>query len=580
MVKLKLNTGQGASQDAKAATPRTADPTAQPPTPASASGGSRFKIRINASQPSTPAEPPVSTIAAPPQPANVKKPRNPGSVAGRQPEQPKRKASGPGGGGSGRSKRAANDDSISPAAKRLANGAQLNRRVSLKLPPRTLAAAQNGAPQSAIGSSHKLMLKRKSTGKLRALNVKRPPPQRLPGHGYDSEDSEAEEDPSIQQSFVLRMQPGEDCDYVRDAIVNGKIGLPPSEGGAEISIRFLDKDFRRAVVTVRGRMYAAVLVDLPCIVESMKSWDRKGWYKVADINQMLLVLGRCTSDDEAKIFPLPTREVDKNNLQYAHGLTPPMRWVRKRRFRKRVSYKTIANVEEEVERLLKEDEAAEAQGGEVTWEFFDRAEMERSPGAAEEEESGYGDAGEDMDAEGEAIETVEGEGLEFEEYYDDEGDAADLEGNLQAMFDEDAATTQLVTVESPVPLPDHTSAVDNILVAETPIADTDTQAETPADEQSSSDEDEDEDEEPDSPDLLDEDAAAKAAERNQQLEEVADLEREVQNQRVKAENMKNQLLKERALQQLRILEEDLRVKRGSFGLDADGEDEEQDEAEE
>jgi TATA-binding protein-associated factor Taf7 len=33
-------------------------------------------------------------------------------------------------------------------------------------------------------------------------------------------------------------------------------------------------------------------VDLPCIVEGMKSWDRRGWYKSADICQMLLVLGR------------------------------------------------------------------------------------------------------------------------------------------------------------------------------------------------------------------------------------------------------------------------------------------------
>jgi transcription initiation factor TFIID subunit 7 len=31
----------------------------------------------------------------------------------------------------------------------------------------------------------------------------------------------------------------------------------------------------------------------------MKSWDRRGWYKSADICQMLLVLGRVNSDQEA-----------------------------------------------------------------------------------------------------------------------------------------------------------------------------------------------------------------------------------------------------------------------------------------
>jgi transcription initiation factor TFIID subunit 7 len=286
---------------------------------------------------------------------------------------------------------------------------------------------------------------------------------------------------------------------------------------------------------------------------------------------MLLVLGRCNSDEEAKNYTLP-REVDRETLQYAHGLTPPMHWVRKRRFRKRLSYKTIANVDEEVERLLKEDELAEQMGGEVKHEYYDRAELERSA-----------DPNEDYDDEGvDAVETVENDEPEYEEYYDDEageGDA-DLEENLQAMFDEEVASaepataTELVT-ESPAPLPDQAasfSAVDTAMAeaeAGTPM-DISTPApedevDTPAGEESSSDEDEEDEE--DSPDVMDEDAAAKAAERNQQLEEIADLEREVENQRTKMRNMTNQLLKQRAGAQLAILEEDLRVKRNVFGLD-------------
>ena len=545
-VKLKLNTGKASSPDSN--TPQSA----APPTPASTGSGGGFRLKLNASQPPTPAATqPASVIT----PSGAKKSKQPA-------QQPKsRKSTG------GSKKRPANDDTISPAAKRPANGPA--RKFSIKVGQAAPSAAQaaDGVPLSA-GSLNKLSLKRRSTGpKLRALTTKRPPPKREPGLGYDSEDSEAEDDPAIQQGFILRMQPGEDCDYVRDAIANGRVGMPPKEGGAEVSMRFVDKDTRRATVTVRGRMYAAALVDLPCIVETMKSWDRKGWWKVADVCQMLLVLGRCTSDDEAKNFPLP-REVDKQSFQYAHGLTPPMHWVRKRRFRKRLSYKTIANVDEEVERLLKEDELAENQGGNVNFETLDRAEMERSQ---EPGESQY----DDEDAEGEAIETVEN-GQDYEEYYSDEGDA-DLEGDLQAMFDEDHASAapaanDLVT-ESPAPIADQAAsfaaaenAVGSGSAVETPAQDITTQDEQSSDE---SDYDEDEEEE-DSPNVMDEDAAAKAAERNQQLEEVADLEREVEAQRMKVQAISNQLLKQRAIQQLKILEEDLRVKKGVFGLD-DGE---------
>lgn len=542
-MKLKLNTGKAVAPDGKAA----------PPTPASTASAGGFRLKLSASQPPTPATE---------QPGAAKKGKA-GASKGRKSAAPS----------SGR-KRAANDDTISPNPKRPANGPL--RKFSIKVGAASTPAGDQ-APASATNLT-KLTLKRRSTvPKLRALSAKRPPPPRLPGVGYDSEDSDAEEDPAIQQAFILRMQPGPDCDYLHEAINNGRVGAPPSENPAEVSIRWLDKDFRRAIVKVQGRAYAAVLVDLPCIVETMKSWDRKGWWKVADLCQMLLVLGRCGNDDEAKNYALP-REVDKETLQFAHGLTPPMHWVRKRRFRKRLSYKTIANVDEEVERLLKEDELAEQQGGEVNAEYIDRAEeMDRSAEPEEEYDDEVADA----------VETVENDEPEYEEYFDEEdaeGDA-DLEENLQAMFDAQMnsgpapAASELVT-ESPAALPDQAvsyAAIDTAMAeaeAETPL-DTSTPApddeETPAGEESSSDEDDDEDDE-DSPDVMDEDALAKAAERNQQLEEIADLEREVENQRTKIKNMTNQLLKQRATAQLATLEEDLRVKKGAFGmLDEDDE---------
>ena len=366
------------------------------------------------------------------------------------------------------------------------------------------------------------------------------------------------------------MQPGEDCDYVRDAIANNKIGLDPvREGGAEVSLRFLDKDCRRATVTV-GRtrnVYAAVLVDLPCIVETMKSWDKKGWWKVADISQMLLVLGRCNSDEEARNYVLP-REVDKSNFQYAHGLTPPMHWVRKRRFRKRLNYKTIANVEEEVERLLREDEETERAGGEVTSEYVERARWERDG------------QGEDEEVESEpAIETVE-RVEEYEEYGEEEEDedVAGLEGDLQAMFDQEhsapaSALEGMVVVtetESPAALTESAAVEGEDSFMDSPAAEVSTPGAQETTEQSSSDEDEEEDDDSEEEEV-DEDALAQAAIQAQQAKEVEDLQTTVQAQRQKVAAISNQLLKARAQKQLEGLEEDLRMKRIEFGI-GEGED--------
>lgn len=44
---------------------------------------------------------------------------------------------------------------------------------------------------------------------------------------------------------------------------------------------------------------------------------------------------------------------------WPHGITPPLRHVRKRRFRKRISRRAIEVVEENVEELLKRDEDAD-----------------------------------------------------------------------------------------------------------------------------------------------------------------------------------------------------------------------------
>ncbi|KAK1076373.1 hypothetical protein LTR33_009000, partial [Friedmanniomyces endolithicus] len=65
------------------------------------------------------------------------------------------------------------------------------------------------------------------------------------------------------------------------------------------------------------------------------------------------------------------------------------------------------------------------------------------------------------------------------------------------------------------------------------------------------------------------DAAEKAAVRAQQLEEVADLEREIVAVKAKANAMANQLLKKRELDKLGKLEGDLKMKLSAFGLEGE-----------
>lgn len=535
-LKLTLKTGNNG---------QPATPSAQTP----ATGGG-FKLKL--SQPPTPATEQASSSMAPPPSDPGKKPRNKPSAK----------------------KRAADYDDYddeSPAAKR---PAPESRKASLVLKTSKKAGASGAAatvPATPSSAGPRISLKKKrqpSAPVLRRLNVKGRVPERIPGNAYDSEDSDREKDPATEQQLILRMEPGDDADYLREAITNKTIGLPPKEGGAEVTIRFVEREFRRAVVTIKGRMYAAALVDLPCIVETMKSWDKKGWWKVADIHQMLLVLGRCSNDEEAKNMPLPRGTVNPTNFQYAHGLTPPMHWVRKRRFRKRLSYKDTANIEEEVQKLLEDDERAEREGGETNFEIMNRESIERSV------EPEYFDE----DADGEAVSTIE-DGYDAEQQ--EEMDAAAAEAELQGLFDMDneaassepqAAPSDSI-VASPANLADSSASLAQVQAGMDSAAPTPAAAETSAQSSDEDESDEDEDEDEDGIDVVDEDAAMKAAERAQQMEEIHDLEREVEIQRQKLAGQKNQLLREKTMKQLRSLEEDLRIKKGGLGMEEDDEEE-------
>ena len=154
------------------------------------------------------------------------------------------------------------------------------------------------------------------------------------GFGYDSEASDREDDPSIEEQIILRARPGEDADYIKECLERKEVPdmTIKFKGMSMYQEKYANEDARRAVVRIRKNLYSAKLVDLPTIIESSKTLDRKALYKTADICQMLII-GDPISHEET-ILAYPSKPSD---YIYPHGITPPLRWVRKRRFRKRIS---------------------------------------------------------------------------------------------------------------------------------------------------------------------------------------------------------------------------------------------------
>lgn len=387
------------------------------------------------------------------------------------------------------------------------------------------------------------------------LKSKGEPPVRPKGSGYDSEASDTELDPALEEQFILRMAPGPDCDYLRAAVEEKRFGSK-SQGGADVSFRALARDGRRATVTICGRVYAAALVDLPCVLEAMKSWDKRGWYKSADVCQMLLVLGRVENEEEARNYPLP-KDVDPTTRQYAHGLTPPLKWVRKRRFRKRLSNRTIEAVELEVARLMREDmEAVEPPQFEVLdYAQYMKEEEDAAVAAAAKQGAPAGYEAYDDMQEAEA----EGEG-DGEYTYEGAEGVDDLFGDVPAS--EATTPTAGAPVETPANVPDTST---------TQARSTDTAVK----EDSSGDDEFDSDEEEedagagggggDGANDLDDDALERQRQLQEAQEEISELEARVAEETKKWEKLTNPILKSKLGRSIHTLKQELELKKVSLG---------------
>ncbi|MCJ1433025.1 hypothetical protein MMC27_002384 [Xylographa pallens] len=425
---------------------------------------------------------------------------------------------------------------------------------AIEVLPFSSPAPLTGSSSKRIKLITKTPLTKTPTTPYIRLKPKGKPPKRPLGVGYDSEASDREEDPAIEEEFILRMLPGEDCEFLRKVIEEKRWG-PKSQGGADVKLKFLSNNGRRAALTIRGQIYAAALVDLPCVIEGMKSWDKRGWWKTADICQMLLVLGTVNTETEALNYTLPGRELDKTTWQYAHGLTPPMRWVRKRRFRKRVSNRTIEAVEDEVERLLRLDEESI---GESKYENLDLDRLSKTRSGRGESADEIG--GESVYDEQDAIGEIDDGGGYFDqevnqEELDDDGLAADLELAMMASDADDTAS----------------AATPSNAVALDIQQQTDSEAGTPAANTPSRDDsgDDESDEEADAEEEVDEDVLEQQADLQRQREEIADLEAAIKSQTAEYERQPNIILKKKILGKIQSLKGDLELKLAAIGEGGD-----------
>lgn len=169
----------------------------------------------------------------------------------------------------------------------------------------------------------------------------------------------------LETQIIMRM-PVEPARILREAIQTGANNLKD-----RLSIR-LDNDLRYGEVRFDHWLLHAKVVDLPTIVESLKTIDNKNFYKTADLCQLMICKEEPDQPSAEEESPNKNKKKDPNKVDkkflWPHGITPPCKNVRKRRFRKTLKKKYVEapEIEKEVKRLLRVDNEAVN----VKWELI------------------------------------------------------------------------------------------------------------------------------------------------------------------------------------------------------------------
>lgn len=116
----------------------------------------------------------------------------------------------------------------------------------------------------------------------------------------------------MEEHFILRV-PQSVADRLEKLL-----NEDPDSVGDSLDLAF--QDARSGSFSIGQDQFPASVLDLPCVLESYKTYDDNVLIKTADIGQIIMV--------QEQGEPAP------EGPEYKHGLTPPMRDARRRRFRR------------------------------------------------------------------------------------------------------------------------------------------------------------------------------------------------------------------------------------------------------
>lgn len=183
----------------------------------------------------------------------------------------------------------------------------------------------------------------------------------------------------LENQLILRL-PQKQAERLKNIILAGNLK-------DRLSIHF-PADGRQGQLTLDGETLNIKLYDLPCLIESLKTLDMKTFYKTSDIAQIMV----CSTEDDNEVSEQPSTKAtylkEKKHL-WPHGITPPLKNVRHRRFRKtaRKKYGDSPDVQKEVMRLLKADLEAHHTKFEILTEDKDNKANESASSQAAESET-------------------------------------------------------------------------------------------------------------------------------------------------------------------------------------------------
>lgn len=259
---------------------------------------------------------------------------------------------------------------------------------------------------------------------------------------------------------------------------------------------------------------------------------------------MLLVFAIIPTEDAARSIDLP-KIIDPVTHQYPHGITPPMQFARKRRFRKRISRTHIEAVEAAVQRMLKED----AESLSTKYAIIDPEEEARnfSPSSSQ---AGYGEYSEDEDANGE---------IDQESYFTQIPEEIDPEAEAAA----DAALAAEMEAEFMMDMPQVDAEATSTEPGAEPEDSTPVNAETPvhikAEEDSGDESGDDSEEDEEEPSDVEQQEQLKAAH-----EDIDLLEKQLASYEEQYAHANTDVIRARITSKMKATKDELQIKRSAL----------------